>query len=343
MTNNANENLIESVTALTFPWQTRDPFLFCAYHNDPYPAGNANLGPAASLDGRQIGQDFDPRNGWRMYHGDTVPGFPQHPHRGFETVTIVNQGYVDHADSLGATARFGPGDVQWLTAGKGIVHAEMFPLIDETQNNPLELFQVWLNLPAAKKMVEPHFTMLWRDSIRSIIEADDNGLKTSVRVITGNYGDDRGPHTPPNSWAANPSANVNIWTIDLEPGASWTLPATAREVNRTAYFYAGRELEIEQTGIPVEHMVELKADSDIRMTAIGKPARLLLLEGRAINEPVAHHGPFVMNTRAELEQAFSDYHRTGFGGWPWAESGPVHDRESGRFALHADGKKEQAS
>src|SRR5271167_4085520 len=113
---------------LGFPWACLDPFLFCAWHNDRFPAGNAQLGPAVSLAGREMGHDFDFKDGWNMYHGQTVPGFPQHPHRGFETVTIVREGLIDHSDSLGATARFGQGDVQWLTAGKGIVHCEMFPL-----------------------------------------------------------------------------------------------------------------------------------------------------------------------------------------------------------------------
>ncbi|HEY6458978.1 MAG TPA: pirin family protein, partial [Polyangiaceae bacterium] len=117
--------LLETVP-LGFPWATVDPFLFCAYHDDAYPAGNEALGPAASLAGREMGQDFAGKDGWRMYHGTTVPGFPQHPHRGFETVTIVRRGLIDHSDSLGAAARFGGGDAQWLTAGRGVSHAEMF-------------------------------------------------------------------------------------------------------------------------------------------------------------------------------------------------------------------------
>src|SRR6188768_4302825 len=99
------------------------------------------MGPAVPLDGRDLGQDFSALNGWNMYHGQIVPGFPQHPHRGFETVTYVRQGLIDHSDSLGAAARFGRGDVQWLTAGGGVVHSEMFPLLDREGDNPLELFQ----------------------------------------------------------------------------------------------------------------------------------------------------------------------------------------------------------
>ena len=156
---------------LGFQWATADPFLFCVHHLDRYPAANEHMGPAASLEARDLGMDFAGADGWRMYHGSTVPGFPQHPHRGFETVTFVRQGYIDHSDSLGATARFGRGDVQWLTAGRGIVHCEMFPLLDQHGPNPCELFQIWLNLPAADKMVEPYFTMLWNEDLpRHVVE-----------------------------------------------------------------------------------------------------------------------------------------------------------------------------
>ena len=146
---------------LGFQWSTAEPFLFCVHHLDEYPRANGRFGPDASLADRPIGNDFAGIDGWRMYHGSTVPGFPQHPHRGFETITYVRRGLIDHADSMGAAARYGRGDVQWMTAGSGIQHAEMFPLLDSDNPNTMELFQIWLNLPAADKMVEPHFAMLW--------------------------------------------------------------------------------------------------------------------------------------------------------------------------------------
>ncbi|TNF47068.1 MAG: pirin family protein, partial [Bacteroidetes bacterium] len=151
--------------ALGFQWETQDPFLFCVHHEDNYPKGNAQLGPDTSLEGRYLGQDFIVKDGWRMYHGTKVPGFPGHPHRGFETITVVRKGLVDHADSTGAAGRYGNGDVQWMTAGKGVQHSEMFPLLNQDSENPLELFQIWLNLPRSNKMVEPHFKMIWGENV----------------------------------------------------------------------------------------------------------------------------------------------------------------------------------
>src|SRR5690349_1183030 len=161
-----------------------------------------------------------------MYHGEVVPGFPQHPHRGFETVTIVRRGLIDHSDSLGAAARFGGGDVQWLTAGRGIVHSEMFPLVERAAPNPLELFQIWLNLPRADKLVAPYFTMLWHEKIPVV---RDGG--TEIQVVAGRLGDAQPLAPPPNSWAARPDADLAIWTIKMQPGARWTLPAAQPGTN----------------------------------------------------------------------------------------------------------------
>jgi len=324
------------VLPLGFPWVTRDPFLFCVFHEDAYPAGDDRMGPAASLDGRDLGMDFAGKDGWRMYHGEIVPGFPAHPHRGFETVTIVRRGLVDHSDSLGATARYGHGDVQWLTAGRGIQHSEMFPLISRDADNPLELFQIWLNLPAADKLADPHFTMLWRDQIPQLTAPG-----VAVTVIAGALGDVRPPAAPPRSWASHAEADVAIWTIALQPGARWTLPRAALGTNRSLFVFRGDGVRVADRAVARGHVAELRPEAEVTLENGAVPSELLLLQGRPIGEPVAQHGPFVMNTRGEILQAFADYQRTRFGGWPWRATDPVHARDEGRFARHADGRVER--
>jgi redox-sensitive bicupin YhaK (pirin superfamily) len=336
------EEAIRTVRPLGFVWETLDPFLFCVHHDDAYPAGNERLGPAASLAGRNIGSDFEIRDGWRMYHGDVVPGFPQHPHRGFETVTVVRRGLVDHADSLGAGARYGGGDTQWLTAGKGIVHAEMFPLLDSAGPNPLELFQIWLNLPRASKFAEPHFSMFWRDRIPRVTLQDAAGKSIEVTVVAGRLGEHVPPAPPPDSWASRPDSDVAIWTVKLAPGARWVLPRGNAGSNRMIYFFLGSALRVAGRELTQHRAVSLRPDVDVLLEAGQDGAELLMLQGKPIGEPVVQRGPFVMNTPGEIQQAFLDYQRTRFGGWPWRSDGPVHGREE-RFARHADGRVERAT
>ena len=338
-------NPILSTQALGFRWSTIDPFLFCVYHDDAYPRGNANFGPDASLAGRDMGQDFAGKDGWRMYHGSTVPGFPSHPHRGFETVTIVRKGLIDHSDSLGATARFGGGDVQWLTAGRGIVHSEMFPLLQRDKSNPLELFQIWLNLPASHKMVAPHFTMFWSEQVPHHHFTDANGAATEVACIAGALQHaDTGAHPlapPPDSWASQAQADIAIWTLKMAANARWTLPAASGAgTRRSLYFFKGVSLVVGGQAVKGQTGMELRCDEDIELLNGPEFAELLVLQGRPIAEPVAQYGPFVMNTQAEIQQAFADYQRTQFGGWPWPDNAPVHGGQERRFANHADGKNE---
>ena len=269
-----------------------------------------------------------------MYHGTSVPGFPKHPHRGFETITVAQQGFVDHSDSLGATARFGAGDAQWMTAGRGIVHAEMFPLIHQDRSNPTELFQVWLNLPSTEKMVEPYFTMLWRESLPNHRFQDDEGR-------AGTLGGAPVPHPPPNSWAARPENEVAIWTLNLEAESRWRLPAVSPGIVRSLYFHRGGSLRVGGQFVSSGHRIVLPEVESVELEATDETAHLLLLQGRPMNEPVAHYGPFVMNTTLELQEAFRDYQRTGFGVWPWSSDDPAHPRERGRFAQHPDGRVER--
>jgi redox-sensitive bicupin YhaK (pirin superfamily) len=314
------------------PWPVPDPFLFCVHHDDAYPLGNDVLGPAAPLDGRELGMDFVGRDGWRMYHGRNVPGFPQHPHRGFETVTVVRRGLLDHSDSLGAAARYGRGDVQWLTAGAGIQHAEMFPLLDRTAANPVELFQIWLNLPSADKFAQPHFAMLWD---RMIPRVTPPGV--TITVIAGALAGIRAAPPPPSSWAARPTSDVAIWTIKLAPNTTWTLPPATAGANRWLYGVTGDGLAIGGRSVPAHHAAVLRADLPVHLAAGSGAVELLLLQGQPIGEPVVQRGPFVMTTKAEINQAIHDFQTTQFGGWTWASTEPVHPREAGRFARQPDG------
>ncbi len=333
----------------TFPlgtqWPTIDPFLFVAHHLDDYPAANDRLGPDTPLDGRDLGQDFAGVDGWNMYHGQVVPGFPQHPHRGFETVTYVRTGRIDHADSLGATARFGDGDTQWMTAGAGVQHCEMFPLLQRDRGNPLELFQIWLNLPAQDKMVDPYFTMLWRHDTPKLRHhgISDPSRSIDITVIAGELMGETPATPPPNSWAARVDAEVAIWHLSFEPGADMVLPPTrGADTERLIYAFEGSSISIDGEELTAGNGALLDGGRPLTLTAGQDGIECLILQGAPIAEPVARYGPFVMNTDAEIQQAFADYRTTQFGGWPWPSPEPNHGPTKGRFAIHADGRIEDA-
>ena len=335
-----DKNLITSIKPLGFIWPTTNPFLFCAHHLDEYPAGNPEMGPAASLSGRDLGQDFTPKDGWRMYHGQKIPGFPVHPHRGFETITIVREGFVDHSDSHGQAGRYGAGDVQWMTAGAGLQHSEMFPLLNTTASNRTELFQIWLNLPKAKKFSEPYFKMLWSEDIPILKITDSKGKLTEINVISGTVDNTQPLEIAPDSWAADPANEVAVWTIRMEANASWTIPAASVGANRTIYFHLGTSISLNETLIDTNKAIGLRADHEITITNGDSPCQLLLLQGKPIEEPVVQYGPFVMNSQGEIQQAISDYRQTEFGGWPWPSHEMVHPRSRGRFAKYRDGSEE---
>ena len=331
-----SQSSVKSIYPLGFPWQTQDPFLFCVYHRDLFPQGTDQLGPDSDeLKGRMIGQDFTIKDGWRMYHGQNVPGFPQHPHRGFETITVVPEGLVDHSDSMGATGRFGHGDVQWMTAGKGVLHSEMFPLVHSDKANPLLLFQIWLNLPKRSKFVEPHYKMLWAEDIP--VHKEEHA---EITIVAGDFKDTKSLDTTPDSWAADPANGVAIWLIKMDAHGELELPIASNEVNRSIYFYKGESISIQDNMLSEQQGADLVPDQNVILKNGGNEGYLLLLQGKPIGEPVVQQGPFVMNSQEEIYETIREYQRTQFGGWPWPKNEFVHPREKGRFALHADGKEE---
>lgn len=327
---------IKRVTPIDFMWPTLEPFLFCVHHLDHYPAGNeANGLDDHHFIGRNMGSDFETKDGFRLYHGRTIPGFPVHPHRGFETITIVRKGYIDHADSLGAAGRYGEGDVQWMTAGGGVQHSEMFPLLHRDKENTVELFQIWLNLPKKNKMVDADFKMLWSED-QHIIKAE----KFQMTLISGEWGGEEIYPAPKNSWAADPNNLVNIYLVKLEEGGEFKIPSQGEKTHRMLYFFEGIDLSIEGQQVGAKSAIELQEKVDIEVVSQGG-GEFLYLEARPIGEPIVQHGPFVMNTREEIVQAISDYQRTQFGGWSWERSDMIHGDKKERFAKFPDGRVER--
>ena len=224
-----------------------------------------------------------------------IAGFPDHPHRGFETVTIMLEGQMRHQDSVGNEGLLGPGDVQWMTAGRGIIHSEIPAML----GGRLRGFQLWVNLPAAYKMMAPAYQDI---PAAQIPKLDFSG--GHARVIAGAFLAATGP--------ARSQTPLRLLDVGLEPDAHWSITPTTSS-NVFICIYEGELRALDQDS--VEHAatapaaVVFNGDGELRIRAMGAGAQLLYCEAAPINEPVARYGPFVMNTHAQIEQAIYDYNQ----------------------------------
>jgi quercetin 2,3-dioxygenase len=192
-------------------------------------------------------------------------------------------------------------------------------------------------------MVPAHFTMFWGKDIPSLSAKDEADRTTVVSTVAGQLEGAGAPlPPPPDSWAAQPQADVAIWTLRMDAGGKWILPRAKGEgTRRTLYFFKGASAVVGGQEVKAPAAIELRADAHVELVSGGEVSEFLLLQGRPIAEPVAQYGPFVMNTQAEIMQAMQDYRRTQFGGWPWSDSAPVHGRDAQRFARHPGGREEK--
>ena len=317
---------------------TQNPFVASMHHLDRFPSGNGNLGPSSM---KKDNEGFDLSADWRMYYGKKVPGFPAHPHRGFETVTIVTEGFVDHTDGLGSRGRYGQGDVQWMTAGKGLQHCEMFPLINEDKPNTMELFQVWLSLDHAHRMVDPDYKMLWNEDIPRISMGEE-GKEARITLIAGELNGIKAVQPTKDSWANNPENKLSIQLIEMDPGVEYELPSGSPTMKRSIYNYYDGVVRIEGKELRKKMYMFLSADEPSKVSnESDSVVKLLLLESEPIDEPILAYGPFVMTTKEEIRQAYNDYQETQFGGWPFPEQEVAHDKDLGRFAEYPDGSVEK--
>ena len=231
-------------------------------------------------------------------------GVGQHPHRGFETVTIVYRGEVSHRDSTGQGGTIGPGDVQWMTAGAGILHEEFHSEAFTRAGGMLQMIQLWVNLPGRHKMTAPRYQAILNSEIPAAPMANGAGI---VRVIAGQYEDAKGP--------AHTFTPMNVWDLRLVASASTTVPAPAGW--NTALIVLNGQIKVNGERVVQDGaMVVLSAQGSDCLVETLSDASVLLLSGEPIDEPVVGYGPFVMNTRSEIEQAIHDFNSGKFGEMP---------------------------
>ncbi len=224
---------------------------------------------------------------------DVPRGVEQHPHRGFETVTIVYDGEVQHRDTAGNHGTIGPGDVQWMTAARGILHEEKHSNEFTRKGGRLEMVQLWVNLPAKDKMSAPHYQEISNAAIPTVTLADGMGF---VRIIAGNFGDIKSP--------VKTFTQVHIYDIRIKEGASQNIPVT-NSFNAMLLVLDGK-IEIGNKQIKAGELVKFAKEGDMILLTAKSDTKVLFMAGEPINEPVVGAGPFVMNTEAEIKQAYSD-------------------------------------
>lgn len=324
---------------LGFQMECQNPFVIAMHHIDNFPKGNGKLGPSELID-KGNSNEIDLNAPWRMYYGKEVPGFPAHPHRGFETVTVVTEGVVDHTDGLGSSGRYANGDVQWMTAGRGLEHCEMFPLVNTDKPNTMELFQIWLSLDKEHRMDRPDYKMLWREEIPVITQKNENASETKITLIAGEIDGIKAVGPTGSSWAADPKNHLSIQLIEIDKGSTYIIPAISSTLNRSIYFYDGDCIEVEEMGLNNEEYVFVSGDETTIVNNGNKTAKILLLEAEPIPERIIAHGPFVMSSEEEIRQAYVDYQNTRFGGWPFGDLEIYHSPDQVRYAKYSDGSVE---
>ena len=216
-------------------------------------------------------------------------------------------------------------------------NVNLVSLFNQSGNNKLDFFQIWLNLPSYNKRVKPNFEIYWKDEIPKV-DSDSNGNKNAeVELIAGNYLGFSAPIAPENSWANDKKNDVAVWTIRLDEKGVFNIPKTKSGANRNLYILKDSNIKVDNQKISRSSMVILDSSKNTTIKNFGSKTKLLLLQGVPINEPVVKYGPFVMNSKSEIEQAFYDYKKTEFGGWKWGSSDPVHGIQKEKFAKFING------
>lgn len=322
-------------------WDTEDPFTFVSHHRDNYPMGNSQQAPPYDMIAwRDLGHDYRKHNGFRMFNGKVVPGFPMHAHWGYETFTLAEEGYVDTFDSEGNQARFGFGDAQWVTASSKYQHNEMYPLVFQDRSNPNNITQIMINLPLEMKGSFNDVNMLWAEDIKHKKSTQDSGENVEVIVYAGSYENLTVNVPNPNSWAANPDNRVKIVQIKMDEGAEYVLKADSPEINRNLYFVSGSDADVGGFEAEAGYRMKLKPDIDIKIKNGDIPSKFWLLDGKPIKQKMSSFGPVILKDDKTVRAAMNDIRKHEFDIWPWNLIDKVHSIEAPRFIKYADGREE---
>ena len=327
---------VSKIMDINIHWSADDPFTFISHHHDMYPKGNEQLAPPLELiRGRNLGRDYQERFGFRMYHGRVVPGFPMHAHWGYETLTIAEKGFVDHFDTENNHGRFGNGDMQWTMASSKYEHCEMYPLLDQEDDNPVFITQIVINIPLDRKNKENAVSNIWSENIPTF---EENGCR--VTLYCGRYGD-RELYSPnPGTWACKENS-VRVMKIELQPGASFTLDAVPDGINRNLYFVDGGTANMDGTPIKPHLRFQIKKGASNTIVNGDTPSEFWVLEGKPIGEKQAQFGPVILTDTDEVRKAMDDIRINEFQVWPWGLMDVTNPIDMGRELHRKDGTVEK--
>ncbi len=329
---------VQKIVDINIHWSGDDPFTFVSHHHDTYPKGNSQMAPPIDLiRGRNLGRDYQERFGFRMYHGRVVPGFPMHAHWGYETITIAEKGFVDHFDTEKNYGRYGNGDVQWTLASSRYEHCEMYPLIDQENENPVHITQIMINLPLDRKNGENHVNNVWAEDV-PVFEKDG----TTVTLYCGEF-DGKKTYSPnPGSYASSENS-VRILKIEMEPGSSFMLDALAEGIDRNVYYTSGKEADMDGTKVGPNHRFKMKRKTSLEITNGPEESEFWILEGKPIGEKQAAFGPVILKDLDEVRAGMDEIRIKEFQEWPWGLMDVTNPIEMGRELHRADGSVERPS
>lgn len=327
---------VQKIVDINIHWSGDDPFTFVSHHHDEYPKGNAQMAPPLEMiRGRNLGRDYQERYGFRMYHGRVVPGFPMHAHWGYETISIAEKGFVDHFDTEKNYGRYGNGDIQWTLASSRYEHCEMYPLLDQENNNPVHITQIMVNIPIDRKNKGIQVNNTWSESV-PVIEKDG----VTVTLYCGEYCG-KSLYSPNEGSWAKAENSVRIMKVIMQPGSVFELNKLDGDNGRNLYYLSGKTIDLDGTQVKPNLRFKMKPNTDLRVVNGEEESEIWILEGKPIGEKQAAFGPVILEDLDTVRKSMDEIRINEFQEWPWKIMDVTNPIEMGRELHRPDGSVER--